>query len=379
MMCLCLFMFFQHTSVHHRKAILGFIAQLDVDELRLFFALLINPFLSTSRGFDGMGVWFLSSSERSKKEFDSFSVLKYFTIDNAMTLSWKKRYAFLHVIEDILGVFDELHVKPYLNLLMGCVVCVLSSCTSIIDSGSSGFPVVETPSFRDMHERGGGAENQIMVPSINLYSLHIFICLYLHLWCSCHDFCMRILFLKLWKFVIVLQAGIKTWHALNKHFNCMQTSTAVKQFKELRSLCLKIISWVLNKYDNHEFGCEFWDLFFHSVKPLVNGFKQECASSAKPSSLFSCFLSMSGSYKLVWLLHREISIVSDIFSILTVPTASEAILSCVLKFVENLLNLDSDLNHEDNPVKRTLLPNLDALVCGLHCLFLCNKAAKRYE
>ncbi|KAE9444963.1 hypothetical protein C3L33_23139, partial [Rhododendron williamsianum] len=273
---------FLHTSVHHRKAVLWFIAQLDVDELRLFFALLINPLLSTSRGFDGMGVWFLSSSEWSKKEFDSFSVLKYFTRDNAMALSWKKRYAFLQVIEDILGVFGELHVKPYLNLLMGCVVSMLSSCTSIIDSGSSGFPVVETPSsFRDMHERGGGAENQIM------------------------------------------------------------TSTAVKQFKELRSLCLKIISWVLNKYDDHEFGCEFWNLFFDSVKPLVNGFKQECASSAKPSSLFSCFLSMSGSYKLVWLLHREKSIVSDIFSILTVPTASEAILSCVLKFVENLLNLDS--------------------------------------
>lgn len=97
----------------------------------------------------------------------------------------------------------------------------------------------------------------------------------------------------------------------------MQTSTAVKQFKEMRSLCLKIISLVLNKYDDHEFGCEFWDLFFDSVKPLVNGFKQEGASSAKPSSLFSCFLSMSGSYKLVLLLHREKSIVPVIFSILS--------------------------------------------------------------
>ncbi|KAG5549083.1 hypothetical protein RHGRI_014451 [Rhododendron griersonianum] len=306
----------KHTSVHHRKAVLGFIAQLDVDELRLFFALLINPLLSTSRGFDGMGVWFLSSFEWSKKEFDSFSVLKYFTRDNAMALSWKKRYADAKM--STLDSWD--YVKQALNeverLCRSDVATV--SCTSIIDSGSSGFPVVETPSsFRDMHERGGGAENQIM------------------------------------------------------------TSTAVKQFKELRSLCLKIISWVLNKYDDHEFGCEFWNLFFDSVKPLVNGFKQECASSAKPSSLFSCFLSMSGSYKLVWLLHREKSIVLDIFSILTVPTASEAILSCVLKFVENLLNLDSDLDHEDNPVKRTLLPNLDALICGLHCLFLCNKVAKR--
>lgn len=182
-------MFFQHTSVHHRKAVLGFIAQLDVDELHLFFALLLKPLLSTSQGFDGMGVWFWSSFEWSKEEFDSFSVLKYFTIDNTMALSWKKRYAFLHIIEDILGVFDELHVKPYLNLLMGCVVRMLSSCISIIDSGSSGFPVVETSSsFRDTHERGGGAENQIMVPLKNLYPHHVFIYLYLHFWRLCHDF-----------------------------------------------------------------------------------------------------------------------------------------------------------------------------------------------
>lgn len=145
-----------------------------------------------------MDVWFWSWSERSKKEFDSFSVLKYFTIDNMLALSWKKKDAFLHVIEDILGVFNELHVKPYLNLLMGCVVRMLWSCTSIIDRGSSGFPIVEIPSsFRDMHERGGGAKNQIMVPSINLYSLHVFMYLYLHCWRSCHEFFLRIFLLKL--------------------------------------------------------------------------------------------------------------------------------------------------------------------------------------
>ncbi|KAI8538103.1 hypothetical protein RHMOL_Rhmol09G0076200 [Rhododendron molle] len=307
----------KHKSVHHRKAVLGFVAQLDVDELRLFFALLIKPLLSISQGLDGnhgMSKWFWSSPEWSMDEFDSFMFLKYFTMDNIMALSWKKRYAFLHVIEDILGVFDESHVKPYLDLLMGCVVHILWSCTSIIDSDLS---VVEThSSLLTMHEKGGGAENQIT------------------------------------------------------------TSTAIKQFKELRSLCLKVISLVLKKYD-HELGCEFWDHFFKSVKPLIDGFKQEGASSEKPSSLFSCFLTMSGDYKLISLLDREKSLVPDIFSILTVPTASEAILSCVLKFVENLLNLDSELNGEDNAAKRILLPNLDSLISGLHCLFKFNNAARR--
>lgn len=114
-----------------------------------------------------MSKWFWSTPEQSKDEFDSFMFLKYFTVDNIMALSWKKRYAFLHVIEDILGVFDELHVKPYLDLLMGCVVRILWSCTSIIDSGLS---VVETHSSLLMkHEKGGGAENQITV----ICNLHI--------------------------------------------------------------------------------------------------------------------------------------------------------------------------------------------------------------
>ncbi|XP_058180952.1 uncharacterized protein LOC131299427 isoform X1 [Rhododendron vialii] len=324
----------KHTSVHHRKAVLGFVAQLDVDELRLFFALLIKPLLSISQGLDGnhgMSKWFWSSPEQSKDEFDSFMFLKYFTVDNIMALSWKKRYAFLHVIEDILGVFDELHVKPYLDLLMGCVVGILRSCTSIIDSG---LLVLEThSSLLTMHEKGGGAANQI--------------------------------------------TKVNHGNFLKKDSYCMQTSTAIKQFKELRSLCLKVISLVLKKYKDHEFGCEFWDLFFKSVKPLIDGFKQEGASSEKPSSLFSCFLTMSGDYKLISLLYREKSLVPDIFSILTVPTASEAILSCVLKFVENLLNLDSELDGEDNAAKRILLPNLDALINGLHCLFKFNNAARR--
>lgn len=310
----------KHTSVHLRKAVLGFLAQLDINELPLFFALLLKPLLSISERFDGISKWFWSSSEWSKDEFDSFGLLKYFTMDNILAISWKKRYGFLHVIENILGVFDEFHVKPYLDLLMGCVVRILGSCTSILESGkSTGLAAVETDSsFKlTMHEKGGGAENQIT------------------------------------------------------------TSIAMKQFKELRSLCLKIISLVLNKYEDHEFGSEFWDLFFASVKPLIDGFKQEGASSEKPSSLFSCFLAMSRSYKLVSLFCREKNLVPDIFSILSVTTASEAILSSVLKFVENLLNLDSELDHEDNAIKTVLLSNLDALICSLHGLFKFNNAARR--
>ena len=151
----------------------------------------------------------------------------------------------------------------------------------------------------------------------------------------------------------------------------------MKQLKDLRALSLKIISLVLNKYGDHDFGYEFWDLFFTSVKPLVDGFKQEGSSSEKPSSLFSCFVAMSRSHNLVSLLYREKNLVADIFSILTVTTASEAIISCVLKFIENLLNLDSELDDEDVTIKKVLLPNIETLICSLHCLFQSCNATKR--
>lgn len=158
----------------------------------------------------------------------------------------------------------------------------------------------------------------------------------------------------------------------------MQTQTAMKQSKELRSLCLRIISFILNKYENHDFSSKFWDSFFKSVKPLISGFKQEGASSEKPSSLFSCFLAMSRSYKLVPLLYREKNLVPDIFSMLSITTASKAIVCCVLKFIENLLTLDNEQSGEDNSIKMLLLPHLDVLVSSLHNLFVNDGPIKRY-
>lgn len=157
----------------------------------------------------------------------------------------------------------------------------------------------------------------------------------------------------------------------------MQASLGPKHFKDLRSLCLKIISFVLGKFEGHNFSLEFWDIYFSALKPLIDGFKQEGASSEKPSSLFVCFLAMSRSHKLVSLFHRAKNLVPDIFSILTVATASEAIISCVLKFIENLLNLDIDTESGSTDVKGILHPNIDSLVYSLHHLFT-SKSTNRY-
>ncbi|PKI51064.1 hypothetical protein CRG98_028536, partial [Punica granatum] len=280
----------KHASVHHRRAVLSFLAELDTTELPLFFKLLIKPLRVISLEPNEGSNWCQSPGSISLDDSVTMEFLKYFTTDNIVALSWKKISGFLHVVEDVLGTFDEFHLGPFLNLLMGIVVRILGCCTFCLD-GAKGI----YSSSEDM----SASVKQTMD-----------------------------------------DAGEAGTHTLMR--------ASAKQLKDVRSFCLKIVYAVLNKYEDHDFDCEFWDLFFTSVKPLINNFKQEGSSSEKPSSLFSSFLAMSRSHRLVSLLYRAQNLVPDIFSILTVSTVSEAVVSGVLKFIENLLNLENDFGEEDN-------------------------------
>ncbi|CAI8597993.1 unnamed protein product [Vicia faba] len=264
-------------SICYRKAILSFITELDITELPLFFALLIKPLQIVERT-DGPANLFWTLPIGCTSEFQASSLLEYFTLDNIAALSWKKKYGFLHVIEDVVEVFDELHIRPFLDLLAGCVVRVLESCTSSLDNvklnGLSSDKHKSSPSSNSFGEESV-AENQTMI------------------------------------------------------------GNSSNQLKDMRSLCLKIVSYVVNKYEDHEFGSDMWDRFFSSVKPLVDKFKQEAAST------------------------------------------SEAIVYCVLKFVENLLSLDNQLDYEDSSAHRVLLSNIEVLIDSICCLFESDNASKR--
>ncbi|XP_023633717.1 U3 small nucleolar RNA-associated protein 20 isoform X2 [Capsella rubella] len=295
----------KHTSIRHRKAVLCFLSQLDVNELALFFALLIKPLnIISEETMDS----FWSSGKSSMDYFHNSNFLKYFTVDTISKLSRNQKSGFLHVIQHILEVFDEFRVRPFLDFLMGCVVRLLVNYAPNNDAERNIDSLAANPSTSDDKENA----------SIN------------------HD----------------------------------QAVAALKQFKELRSLCLKIIAHVLDKYEDCDLGSEFWDLFFMAVSPLIKSFKQEGSSSEKPSSLFSCFLSMSRSRNLLTLLCREESLVPDIFSVLTVTTASEAIKSSALKFIENLLCLENEFGEDDNMISGFLDPYIDALINSLHSLFI---------
>uniref|UniRef100_A0A7N1A2N7 ARM repeat superfamily protein n=1 Tax=Kalanchoe fedtschenkoi TaxID=63787 RepID=A0A7N1A2N7_KALFE len=309
----------KHTSLLHRKAVLNFVAQLEVSELPQFFAALLKPLISIPTDDSDDANWFWGFPNSLFYENLSVSFLKYFTRDNIMALSWKKKSGFVHVIEDIVGVFDEVRIRPFLELLMGCVVRLLEWCTENLDKSknfeySSVDHTMMDPTAADIHESGA---NQTMPAS------------------------------------------------------------SAKQCRDLRSLCLKIISVTIGKYQDDDFGCGFWDAFFTSVKPLIDNFKPEGSSSAKRSSLFSCFVAMSKSPKLVSHLYAKTNLVQDIFSILTIKTASEDIMLCVLEFIENLLVTDSISNYEDENTHKMLLLNLEPLVSSLHFYFQGDSTTKR--
>ncbi|XP_077215224.1 ARM repeat superfamily protein [Tasmannia lanceolata] len=309
----------KHAGSHHRRAVLCFLAQLDINELPLFFSLLLKPLQPISSISEGFDDRFWSLCKCSVDEFQAQEFVNSFTLDNIKNLSWKKRSGFLHVVDDILRTFDESRIRPFLNILMAFVVRILESCTLSLDSAKiNERSLVRNHSTGDLTVHESVTENPIT------------------------------------------------------------TNTAIKQFKDLRSLGLKIVSFVLNKYEHHDFDSHIWGIFFVSVKPLVDSFKQEGSSSEKASSLFSCFLAMSRSPALVSLLGREENLVPTVFSILTVRTASDAIINSVLIFIENLLNLDNDLVSEDDfAIKRVLVPHLDALILNLHDLFISHKGKQR--
>nr|CAB3473394.1 unnamed protein product [Digitaria exilis] len=145
-----------------------------------------------------------------------------------------------------------------------------------------------------------------------------------------------------------------------------KASVSIKQLKDLRSLCIKIICSALTHYESHDFGENFWNIFFSSVKPLTDCFTQEASSSEKPSSLFACFMVMSRSPTLAPLLVSN-NLVPAIFCILKVKTASASITTYALEFIENLLRLDIDLEQQDDhSVKNIIVPHMDVLIHSLH-------------
>lgn len=104
----------------------------------------MKPLQNVTMGSDGTSDWFCTLSRSSIDRFQASKILKYFTVDNIIALSWKKRNGFLHVIGDVVGVFDELRIKHFLDFLMGCVVRILESCSYGLDTAKGNSSLDES-------------------------------------------------------------------------------------------------------------------------------------------------------------------------------------------------------------------------------------------
>ncbi|KAG2589626.1 small subunit processome component 20 homolog [Panicum virgatum] len=306
----------KHAGVKHRKAILRFLLQFDSNELQLFFSLLLKSLIPNSLQLKMFGS---HSDNLLGNVSDIVGASTEICIEN---FTLKKLNGFLHLIEEIFGTFDMAHISPFLNVLLTIVARLLESCMRNLRSDSAGkYPCNQS---------------------------------------NCHDNdCLT-------NMEVGNSADMdeccKEIHAVDH----LEASVSIKQLKDLRSLCIKIVSSALIHYESHDFGENFWNVFFSSVKPLINCFTQEASSSEKPSSLFACFMAMSRSPTLAPLLGSN-NLVPAIFSILTVKTASGSITSYALEFIENLLRLDIDLEQQnDHSVKKILVPHMDVLIHSLH-------------
>uniref|UniRef100_A0A0A9EEA2 HTH arsR-type domain-containing protein n=1 Tax=Arundo donax TaxID=35708 RepID=A0A0A9EEA2_ARUDO len=306
----------KHTGVSHRKAILRFLLQFDSNELELFFSLLLKSLVPGSLQ---LKMFSYQSDNLLTNISDIVGASAEICIEN---FTWKKANGFLHLVEEMFGTFDMAHIRPFLNGLLMIVARLLESCMQNLRSESDEkYPC----------NQSNDLDNDC---SMNLE--------------------------------VVNSTNVKECQKEMPIVDRMEAIASIKQLKDLRSLCIRIVSSALSHYDSHDFGENFWNTFFSSVKPLIDCFTQEASSSEKPSSLFSCFMAMSRSPTLAPLLGTN-NLVPAIFSILTVKTASGSITSCAFEFIENLLRLDIDLEQQDDhSVKKILVPHMDVLLHSLH-------------
>lgn len=292
-------------------------------------------------------------------QFSDF--FKNFSSGNSRNLQWKKIHGFLHILEDILKSFQESHVMPFLELLMLLVVRILECCKSSLLMKASNISLVASHHSADV-SMTDGIDGTVMLEQP----------------CGHGGYGDESNDAGSGKARMDMEEDGLSCQSL-KSSNILQDGVVSKQYKDIRALCLKILSFVLGKYGSYKFSAEFWDSFLISVEPLIENFTRESSSSQKPSSLLSCFLSMSKNNDLVHLFERKQSLMPSILSILSVTSASGSVISAVLAFLENILMLGEEMKDEQshNVVKRILMPHLNILLSNLHELVLRCKGTQR--
>jgi len=352
--------------------VLQFLAQLETEELAPLFSLLLKP-LQTS--FSGVA---LDVFEGSTPKWEA-TVLKgevtskfidWVDVGAVAALQYKRKMGFLHMVKDSLDIFGRERIGPYLHALLSLVFKILESTAGICEEPLTGIeesePVdprsvdsldlesVEKSGAQELGEtQRGPASSTSMKVGTSTYD---------------SDGKPSSIVMEIAD-KVVDDEDIDAEDVNEDEVDADKLKTTPGVSHDLRTLCLKIIATVLNKFEDFDYNPVYWDIFFQSTSPSIQNFAAENHSSTAPGAVFSCLLSMGKSVVLAPLLTRDFTLVPNVVAVISYRTATPAVIAAVVSFVEGLLNLEEEDGEEGKEVVKTvLLPHLEVLLARVHDL-----------
>ncbi|KAJ7564585.1 hypothetical protein O6H91_02G024400 [Diphasiastrum complanatum] len=373
--------------------ILPFLANLETKELALLFCLLLRPLQSAFNRDSGSNVdrtafsWEAAIGQGVTSDFINWVDRK-----SAAALPHKKKLGFLNLVKDILDIFDDHHLEPYLHALLAFVLRFLEASPSTVEMKKNGknssfdnvssfvdregleaadgdhYSVMGNLAIAEIDSQAHGKQLQNIVAADSIMG---------------EDAESIVMFTAFQEACTNSMAEVNnnTDHvAETNHKNDEENEDQMKDTKAddemasnivfgaraIRTLCLKVICKLLSKFENLNLSPVYWEIFFQANESSIYRIKDESISSSTPGALFSCLLAMSKSLELASFLTCNKVLIPNVLSILSAKRASTSIISATLKFVENILHLENIDNGEGSSVVATMLiPNIPILLAGL--------------
>ncbi|KAL3687831.1 hypothetical protein R1sor_014140 [Riccia sorocarpa] len=334
-----------------RNAVLSFLARLEAQELAPLFSQLLKP-LQSALASDGTETKTSEPSWIAMVEGGADSrFIEQVNTQAVATLPYKRKLGFLHMVLATLDSFNIHQLRPYIHALLAIVLRLLEACaldisaqevtTSLVDDGSMEKNELDESEPRistQMEAESVVIDASDPGPAVPGDDTEI------------SD-----------------QDGVETENQEEEVESAATRGVTVKGrggVREIKTLCLRVISAVVKRFEDLDFRPVYWDIFFTAVGRSIARFVEENSSSTSPGALLECFMMMSEKMDLAPLLSKDPALVPNLVSVLAVKGAPAAVVSGVLTVLENILGLVTGGNSQDEnveDVKRVLAPHLPIL------------------
>ncbi|BBN08979.1 U3 small nucleolar RNA-associated protein 20 [Marchantia polymorpha subsp. ruderalis] len=338
-----------------RNAVLSFLARLEPNELAPLFCQLIKPLqsaLSSDKSVANASnsSWIIMLEEGADSHF-----IEQVNTSAVAKPPHKRKLGFLHMVLSSLDIFNVEQLRPYIHALLAIVLRLMEACaldTRAEENSAHGLKMnVETESLgaEGLNHNSGQVDSEHDIEMSN-DDPHVFL-----------DKDSE----------MIDQDGDRVVKDAEEEqgddaLDIAEVVTAKGKsgVREIKSLCLKVIASVVKKCENIVFNSVYWDIFFSAIRQSVDRFVDENSSSTSPGALMQCFILMSQRMDLAPLLSKNPMLVPNLLSVLSVRGASSPVISAVLSFVENILDLlkTGFEDHRVEAVRGILTPHLSILL-----------------